>query len=327
MRVISDKNNWNQEVQSFLHWDVAHEWGYFAAFQHRDETFQPLLFVYESKEGRIAYPLNKRKLSAYSPELSENKYYLSAVYGYTGALIDANEDIEKLWEEFSAAFRKYCQENQILRIEENFHPLLENQLPLFEETKTTKARDVIIIKTAPEDVLEQSYCRKDKRRGVKTAKKKGVVIRREGIEQLDRFLEMYYQTMDHNQAPEIYYFEPAFFQTLFEEFNERFVMFNAYLDDQIIESILYLYTPLCAFSFLSARDVSYAKYHANDLISQKAYAYFHEIGVERVNEGGGRTADPEDSLFLFKRGFTKKSEEVQEIFPYHKASTEFLEQK
>lgn len=325
MQVIYDKTNWNKTIQSFRQWDAAHEWGYFQAFHQRDESFQPVLFTYESATGKVAYPFNKRKLIHINPQASEDHYYLSAVYGYTGALVECGEgETNEVWQEFVAAFQHYCDKNKIAHVEEKFHPLLMNDRLLFEKSERKKIRDVVIIKTDSEEKLAQSYCKKDKRRGVRTAEKKGVLVRREGKEHLDRFLEMYYQTMDHNKAAEIYYFQKEFFLTLSEEFEERFVLFNAYVEEKIIESILYLYTPLCAFSFLSARDIAYRQYHANNLISQKAYAYFHEIGVERVNEGGGRTAEPDDPLFRYKQGFTKKNAEVKEIFPYYHATTNLL---
>ena len=310
MKVIKEKETWNHVVRSFSQWDAAHEWGYFAAFQLREPQSEPLLFFHESAAGRVAYPF----LCCRSAEFAE----LRAVYGYTGPLIEGGQ---KVWKEFSAALSDFCSKNQVRQIEERFHPLLANDYPLFDETNKRKAREVVIIETAPESVLEESYCRKDKRRGMKRARKHGIQVFPEGIEHLERFLELYYQTMAHNQAAEIYYFEREFFLKLAEEFNERLVLFNAYLENEIIESALYLYTPLCAYSFLTARDVAYGSCHANNLVSQKAYAYFYELGIPRVNEGGGRTSDPEDSLFRFKQGFTKKNSTVPEIFPYYQATT------
>ncbi|EOH93789.1 hypothetical protein I588_00616 [Enterococcus pallens ATCC BAA-351] len=316
VKIIKEKEAWNQVVYSFRQWDAAHEWGYFSAFHVRDPHNEPLLFFYESSSGRVAYPFLRGRLDE-----STEDYQLQAVYGYTGPLIEGTSNEEEIWKEFTEAFANYCRNTKVSKVEERFHPLLANDYPLFKETNKRKVRDVVLIETAPESILEESYSRKDKRRGMKRARKNGIEVFTEGIEHLERFLELYYQTMDHNQAAEIYYFERDFFLTLAEEFQERLVLFNAYLENQIIESALYLYTPLCAYSFLTARDLAYSSYHANNLVSQKAYAFFYKKGIQRVNEGGGRTSDPEDSLFRFKQGFTKKNSTVPEIFPYYQATT------
>lgn len=321
MEIIRDKESWDAIVSSFPAWDVAHEWGYFEAYRQRDKSYDSILLYHNSVHGKIAYPFFIRKASLNENYLTANKedHYLSAVYGYTGPLVEENSG--QIWPEFQALFQSFIEENNIIAIEEKFHPVLKNNLLLIPESHITKKRDVVVILPDNEENLMLNYQRTSVKRGIKKAKKNGIEIKKEGIEKLPDFLDIYYQTMERNNAMEIYYFEENFFKVLAKELGERFVFFNAYYEGKLIASNLYLHSPTISFYFLGGQIFEYGSLQPISYIKHVAFAHYYELGIKYINEGGGRTGSDDDALLHFKSGFVQKATADQSILPYYTGET------
>lgn len=323
MKVISEKEEWNQIIYQFPFWDVAHEWGYFKAFHLRDISFEPILFYFEENDYKVAYPFFKRKLNLHGDyaDAAEEAYYLTAPYGYCGPLYNQVEN-EKGWEKFQKEFELFCQENQIQLVEEKFHPVFENEKKLLPQSDVFLRREVVVIKTDKPEELLANYQKKSVRTQIRKTMKLNVEVKIQGEESLAAFLNLYKQTMDRNEATDIYYFEDSFFKTLAAEFTSRFVLFNAYSEGEIIASLLYLYTPHCSYGFLGASDYNYRHLGANTYLAHEAYAYFYEQGILYCNEGGGRTAEADDPLLFFKKNFMSKKNNDSELKKFFYGKTE-----
>lgn len=323
MRVINEKSEWNQIIYQFPFWDVAHEWGYFRAFHLRDSSFEPILFYYKENDYQVAYPFFKRKLALHGdyPEATDDQYYLTAPYGYSGPLYDSQTEDAKNWEPFKNAFEKYCLENKIHLIEERFHPVFNNQFPLLPQSNLYLQREVIVVEPEEPEELFNNYQKKSIRTQIRKAREAGMVVKEEGEETIASFLQMYGDTMDRNHANEIYYFDEPFLRTLAEEFKERLVFINAYLEDELIASLMYLYSPHCAFGFLGALNYEYRNLGTNTYLNHMAYAYFHEQEIPYCNVGGGRTKEMDDPLLSFKKGFMSKKNNGKELRKYYNSKT------
>lgn len=299
MYEVTEKSAWDRIIHEFPFWDVAHEWGYFQAYRARtwEKDSRQVLLVLENNGDRIAYPF-------FLKEKENGECSLEAVYGYTGALF-AGDDFEGTWALFRAAVREYCEKNGITFITERFHPVLQNQHPLLPKSELELRRRVVVIQPSSGEELFASYRRKNVRKRVRQSIEKGVVISRRGAEAVDEILDIYRQTMQRNEADAIYYFEKPFLEALFRELPGQCNIFLASVGKRVIGFSLALHSPQCVFLFIGGMDSEYREYLSNYLLEHELLDYYHGIGVSYVNDGGGRTSDPEDPLLVFKRGFTK----------------------
>lgn len=298
MKVVTQRREWNRIVHGFPSWDVAHEWGYFEAYRarERERDSRQVLLSLEAEGGRVAYPFFLKTNEA-------GERVLEAVYGYTGPLL-AGERSGETWERFRRAMAEFCTSEGIAEISEKFHPLLRNHGPLFPESEVEVRRPIVLIRTASGDALVAGYRRRNVRKRVRQAVDKGVSVTRLGAEGIDTALGIYRETMQRNQADAIYYFEREFFEAVFAELPGQCTFFFAEVEGHVAAFSLVLHSPHCAFMFLGGMDAGYRDYHANYLLEHEVLGYYHDIGVPYVNDGGGRTTDPDDSLLVFKRGFT-----------------------
>lgn len=299
MYEVTEKSVWDRIIHEFPLWDVAHEWGYFQAYRARpwEKDSRQVLLVFENNGDRVAYPF-------FLKEKENGERSLEAVYGYTGALF-AGDDFKGTWALFQSAFREYCAEHGITFIGERFHPVLQNQHPLLAESELELRRRVVVIQPHSGEELFASYRRTTVRRQVRKSIEKGVVISRCGAEVVDEVLNIYRQTMQRDGADAIYYFEKPFLEALFRELPGQCDIFLASVGDRVIGFALALHSPQCVFGFIRGTDDEYRGYLSNYLLEHEMLDYYHGIGISYVNDGGGMTSDPGDSLLFFKRGFTK----------------------
>ena len=300
LTVVTEKPEWDRIIHSFPFWDVAHEWDYFQAYRARQrECSSRQVLLYLERDGnRIAYPF-------FLKERQEGEYVLEAVYGYTGALFTGT-DFDGSWANFQGEVKRFCVENDIVAVSEKFHPLLQNQYPILPESKPELRRQVVLLRTRSGDDLLANYRRKNVRKRVRQAREKGIVVTTGGAEGIEEALTLYRQTMRRNQAEDIYYFEKGFFEAFFAELPGRCTFFFARLGQELAAMTLALHSPHCVYLFVGGMASEYRDYHPNYLLQHEMLEHFHAMGVPYVNDGGGRTSDPDDSLLIFKRGFTKE---------------------
>ena len=308
MRIITDKTNWTAVLEAFPESDAAHEWGYFEAYHQREPSLEQVLFYQESSQGKIAYPFffNRETKS------------LSSVYGYTGPLLDITDELA--WQTFSEELARFCRQEDITKVEERFHPLLQNERCLFAKTQLQEKRKVVALKTAEQATLAKLGT-SGVRRFIRKAQKNGITVRSSPITAIGDFLEIYNATMRRKQANELYYFEPTFFETLAAEFGPRFWLELAYLEGEVIGGSLNLSSQTCVYGFLTATKPEFQSLGVSQLLY---YSLLEKAWAEQIPYaliGGGFHTDDEDSLFLFKKSFVNRYVEDQEIFPYYTATT------
>lgn len=293
MRQIKNKQHWDKIVKSFPYYDPAHLWGYFAAFQTKMPDAEPILFHLATDYGEIAYPFFKS-------QNDQGEWILSTVYGYTGPLMNV-EERSPLIVAFQKEFHAYCVREKIKEVKESFHPVFENAIQSLPDSCIYKRRDVILAEPKAEMELLSNYQKKLRRDILKAQKE--VVIKREGADQTQNFLIHYIQTMKNKQADSIYYFEPEFFEVLFEELDEQAQFFNAYDEGELINSTLVLYSPYCAFIFLIATNFPKRHLAGGSLVNHEMLKWFFQQKIPVINFGGGYTLTDDDPLLLFKKKF------------------------
>jgi len=231
-------------------------------------------------------------------EVFDGFYDLESAYGYGGFYTNSsNEDfVCRAFE----AYDKRCKDEKIIAEFIRFHPF--NNFPLKYArylNLNLHDRDVVVVPLG-NDILS-SYTSKVRNITKRAAEK---VIISKSVN-LDKFIELYAETMKKNEASEFYFFHKYFFENLlaFKEVE----LYEIVSENQIIAM---------AF-FMEGSDLSHYHLSANSNISYKLNANYallyilSEIAKKRGKQylvlGGGTTPSEDDSLLKFKKKFSKET--------------------
>ncbi|CEG22090.1 FemAB family protein [Planococcus massiliensis] len=245
-------------------------------------------------------------------KLEGHTYYeLKTPYGYGGPMISdcLERDKPVLVKEFQAAFQKYCVEQRIVREIVRFHPVFSNAedfrgcYDVSFKRKTTGTNLEL-----SEDPVQSEFS-KSCRRNIKKALKSGVSFKLTlQPDSLGNFMELYYETMKRNQAEDIYYFDKAYFDKCLANLREHILLTEVIYEGKTIGmGINFLYGKLIS-THLSGTFEEYHHLSPASILQYALTIWGKENNFTLIHDGGGRTSDPEDSLFLFKKQFGKNTE-------------------
>lgn len=269
-------------------------------------------FEFECEYGKVCSIYIKRSV----PYLIDGEQYYDAItpYGYGGPVVVEASDREKLLAAYAEAYRKHCADEKIVDEFVRFHPLAENAKDFGRIYETIFSRNTLAIDTAdPEFQMTQfvSTCRNKIRKAVK----RGVTVDVDTeCREFDDFIEIYYKTMNKNDATDYYYFEKPYFEQMRDIPGYDLIMINARLEGKLIGSALFMCSDKNMHYHLSATDPEYYSYAANNLILSTAAEYGHAHGFEWLHMGGGLSSSHEDPLFQFKRSFGRTDRNLKEFY-------------
>lgn len=259
---------------------------------------------YSGLEGKIRHQFILRKI----PTQLEGEWFdVVTPYGYGGPMVKHVAEgytRQDLTEAFSAAFGKYCRDNHIVSEFVRFHPLANNagdfravyDVSFNRHTCGTNLRDY-------SDPVKEEFSKSCRKR-IRQALNKGVSWRiTQAPQQLDGFKKVYYATMDRNEAGEYYYFDDAYFADCIRLFGSKLLLIEAIYQEQTIAAGLYFLSGKTIHVHLSGTLTQYLELSPAYILRYAAAVWGKENGYEWIHHGGGKSADLEDSLYLFKKKF------------------------
>ena len=103
-------------------------------------------------------------------------------------------------------------------------------------------RKTLITKLDEEDVIQNQFS-KSARKNIRRALNKGITYKiTKTPDNINSFKEIYYSTMDRNNATDYYYFDDEYFENVLKYYRENLLFVEAYFEDKVIASrnIFYL---------------------------------------------------------------------------------------
>lgn len=304
----SNKDKWNIIIKSFENWDVYYLYEYVKGLSDFGDG-EPILFYYTNGDKRLAYVSMKRdiaELEAFKGKIEPNQFFdMSTPYGYGGIICDGNFSENEMLE-FSNELKKYYLTHGIISEFTRFTPWNKNHLVCYQGCETLKIRDTIMIDTVGslEDIWENIS--NHHRRKIKQAQKNNIQILMGWSSDLfEKFKEIYFETMDRNNAVDYYYFNDEFFSQMEEELGEYATIFYAIKDTEIIAASIILFGKEYCHYHLSGIKNDYMNTGATHLLIYEAAKQANQLGFKGLHLGGGYTSN-DDSLFRFKKYFNKK---------------------
>lgn len=293
----TDSAKWNNFLKLSYIYDFHH-----TAFYHQiDNNYNALLFTAEDNENFIALPLVIRPIDG------TEWFDATSVYGYCGPIsnkrdFDFSPDFLHF---FRSNFIAYCKANNIVSIFSRLHPLI-NQEELFSglgQVIPLNKTVAIDLRLTPEEQRKQY--RKSNKSEINQLRKKGFTVEDStSFEHIERFIEIYYETMDRVQASAYYYFDKAYFHSFLNNPYFGNKLLSVKYEGQIIASAIFTITDKIMQYHLAGTVEAFIRLTPMKLILDEARLLGNELGLEFLHLGGGVGGSDDDSLFRFKSGFS-----------------------
>ena len=167
-------------------------------------------------------------------------------------------------------------------------------------------RKTLVTKLKEEDVIQNQF-KKSARKNIRQALNKGVTFNIiEKPKDIGNFKDIYYSTMDRNEAKEYYYFDDEYFDKLLEYYSENIVLVEANYQNKVIASGLYFIYNDIIHVHLSGTLTEYLYLSPAYILRYAITLWGIEKGYSMIHHGGGRSNAEDDALYLFKRNFAKE---------------------
>lgn len=300
IEVITKKKDWNMALEAVEDSDFYHTFYYHDLSKKNNEI--PTLIKYQDNSSYILLPLLVRDI--------ENSEYKDAtsVYGYSG-LLSVIDDSSFNNENFQSELKQYFLDNKIISVFSRLHPYLKNQETILKGMGVFVNPGNVIYVDLTESLEDQrkqyssrlkTYLNKDR--------KECKVIVGETEAHVKIFIELYYENMRRVNANESYFFEESYFYKLLSspDFDTELLLCKRNDNDEILGGAIFIKKGNIVQYHLSGLGNEYLDVNPIKLIIDQMRIKAKKGGYEVFNLGGGRS-NKQDSLYTFKRSFSKNS--------------------
>lgn len=251
------------------------------------------------KNDAVSYMFIKRPV----PWLIDGIQYYDVItpYGYGGPLSEHNICSEEV-KSFFKAWEHYCKDKRIIAEFVRFH--------LFDNVAFREAFPGEVIHVS-ENVVRQLGIDMDTmwmqfdhkvRKNVKKATSNNLTVTADLTgEHLQEFLEIYYATMERNEAKNYFYFKSNYFESIERDLAGHYAYFHVWYEEKIISTELVIYGDKYVYSFLGGTLDEYYAMRPNDLLKYEIIKWCKDTGKEFFILGGGYGEN--DGIYRYKKAF------------------------
>lgn len=269
------------------------------------EKGEACVFECSTENGTIINQYIKREIPI---KLDDNTYYdIVTPYGYGGPYIKECINKEQLLKDYEEQFAKHCVDNNIVAEFVRFHPIYKNHEDFKIMYNATFNRCTLATNLELDNPVQDEFS-KSCRKNIRQALNKGVTYRvTENPTNVDVFKDIYYSTMDRNNATEYYYFDDEYFNNILKYFPKNVLLVEAIYEEKTIACGLYFKVGTTIHIHLSGTLTEYLFLSPAYILRYATTLWGKENGYKLIHHGGGRTAAEDDSLYTFKKGFAQIS--------------------
>lgn len=307
----SDFGKWQYFLELFPEEmrDIYYTSGIYSLYEQYGDGTPTCYFFTEN--GKVAlYPFLLNSINNLGYDLDKTYYDIQGVYGYNGVLTNSiNPDFIH---SFYTSFEEYCHSTNIIAEFTRFNPLINNQQ--FSENYLKVAYDRETVKLNLEldyeTIWNTQYSSKN-RNMVRKAQKLGYtseIIDDPSERQIENFIEIYHNSMSHANASKYFYFNKGYFSNIFKLLSGNSALVNI-IDDtgKVVCSAIVLFAAKYCHYHLSGRSIM-TDNSINSFLLDQLVQIAQLRNKKVLHFGGGRSSNPDDSLFKFKAGFSRERE-------------------
>lgn len=266
------------------------------------------VFEFENELGKVRHLFLKRQISV--PIDGVYYYDLTTPYGYGGPLMigTSKEHKKELAEQFKEAFQNYCEQNHVVSEFIRFHPLFLNGQDFKGVYDVQHRRHTVGTNLQSYEDPIQAEFTKSTKKNIRNALKSGVTFNViVNPEDLKSFKDIYYATMKRNKADSIYYFDDQYFSDCLTLLGKNVILVEVCYEGKIIGMGLNFIYDKLIHCHLSGTLEEYHQLSPAYVLQYALALWGKENGYHLIHDGGGRTSDPKDTLFQFKKQFGKNT--------------------
>lgn len=256
------------------------------------------LFVYKEKNKIGIYPMMKTLITGYKEV--QNYYDIETPYGYGGPLVNTDDEI--FIDEFEENFIDFCANNRIIAEFIRFHPVLEN-VNIFKnniDINLNRRTIVVELDKGIDRIWKEDISSKN-RNMIRKAVKNGLEI--EITKEYRSFMDIYDETMKKVHASSFYFFNEEYYKGIMKINNIN--IFNVKFRDEIIASAIFMKYNRHFHYHLAGSKKKYLNMAPNNFLLWEAIKYASNAGCSDFHLGGGTDSSLNDSLYKFKKSFSK----------------------
>lgn len=298
---VEIRNHWNDLLEAFppALKDIYFAEEYVKLYETEAENAECVV----CRDGNkvMLFPFLSRPFEFQGKEYKD----FETAYGYGGPVCNCEDDAFLV--EALSAFKGYCSANGYVAGFVRFHPLMQNQAGFEAIGRLLAERKTVAIDLdQPMDEVWKNEIHSKNRNVIRKAEKAGCrFIVDDKYEHLGDFIRLYDATMDKLSADGFYYFDDAYYDNLVKGIPNSFLGCVEDAEGTIISAAIFMYSGPYGHYHLSGSDKSQLALSPNNFMLWNAAAELQGRGVKRFHLGGGTNSDEENSLFLFKRRFSK----------------------
>ncbi len=301
MKTITECRQWTEALEAFPDRDFYFTWDYHRLEADRNNG-TPVLFVFERQDFHAALPLIVRDIPG--ARLKD----ATSVYGYAGPLAAGTSDAPT---EFATQLREVLDEMQVVSVFSRLHPVLDSAELLAGLGEVADAGQTISIDLTESDDEQWRQHRGNLKRDIKSLRASNVEVA-EALDQKDveSFVEIYNDTMRRRGAVESYLISTELIQTLraSDQFDAR--LFKCELDGRMICGGLFIACGGMLQYHWSGTDAEHYRLAPTKLLLDHVRRWATDAGLRVFHLGGGVGGEA-DSLFRFKKGFSRNAHEFR----------------
>lgn len=298
---ISDR--WDSVLKEFPpeKKDIYYTEGYVRLYEDNENT--ALCIVCRENENVMLMPFLRKYIHGF--------YDFETAYGYGGPIANTEnrEWMDKALAEIISCFKREKYICGFIR----FHPLLGNGIYCQNAVEVIPDRYTVTMDLSmEEEEIWKVQISSKNRNMIRKAEKLGLEYSAEyDFESIKEFAILYNGTMDRLGADSFYYFDERYYQEFIREISGQGFLGTVRLNGKLLGAALFMYNGPYGHYHLAGSNRAYSGYGINNFLLWSTARELKKKHVEQFHLGGGTGASKDDSLFKFKRSFSRIEKEFQ----------------
>lgn len=264
---------------------------------------EAVLVVYREQGYAIALPMLLRDITLPSElGMPLGLRDATSIRGLAGPIASEGAIPGQVIRRFQGCMQRFFEANSVITAYSRLNPLLD-QLRLLEGYGTVIEQGVTVSidLTLPLDEQVRRYSR-NRRQEVARLKKLGFSCAEAGIECLDDFMRVYYETMDRLEADKAYYFDRSFVEYLLTEMGDSMRLFVCRFDGNITSAVICADCPGMVEMYLAGMATESVPMSPCKLLYDSVREWATARGAKALHMGGS-IGGKRDELYKFKMAF------------------------
>ena len=293
------EEEWNNAITLCSRFDFYHTWDYHNLSRENNEG-NPLLFCFKDEIDFIYFPVMLREIPT-----TDGYYDFTSVYGYAGPLFSETITAEKI-QIFVDEVKSYCLKHKIVAGFSRLHPLFDQLGVLSNLGEVVNNSETVCIDLT----LTLQEQRKDYRKSNKSEinqlrKKASIIWSSKDDEAIAEFRKIYDANMRRVAATDYYFFDDVYYNNFLNSNAYRAELLFVEMEGKKVAAAIFVFSGDIIQYHLAGTDVDYLRVAPIKYLLDEIRIYGTEQGYKFLHLGGGTSANEEDPLLRFKRGFSK----------------------